>query len=54
MKVTLASIFPQNEIVALSAYFLLPLITIIILFYIGKCWYKHYPTSYLFVTGGRR
>lgn len=53
MKVSLAVIFPQNEIVALLAYFLLPLITIIILFYIGKHWYKFHPTSYLFITGGR-
>lgn len=53
MKVTLANFFPQNEIIALLAYFLLPLITIIVLFYIGKYWYKKYPKSYLFVTGGR-
>lgn len=53
MKVTLAHFFPSNELMALLAFILLPVITVIMLFYIGKYWCKKNPKSFLFVTGGR-
>ena len=53
MKVSLAHFFPFNELVALLAFSLLPVVTVIMLFYIGICWCKKYPNSFLFVTGGR-
>lgn len=53
MKVTLAHFFPSDELMALLAFILLPVITVIMLFYIGKYWCEKKSKSFLFVTGGR-
>lgn len=53
MKVILGKVFPSEEIVALLAFFLLPIVTIMILYVIGDYWNRKHPKSFLFVTGGR-
>ena len=53
MKVYLASLFPQDESVALIAYWGLPIITLGILLWIGMMWKRVHIQSFLLVTGGR-
>lgn len=53
MKVTLADYFFGNEIVALTAYAILPIITIVLTIIIGKLWSYISPKSFSIATGGR-
>lgn len=53
MKVTLASQFPENEVVALIAYFVLPFVTFGMLLWVGKVWNSVLPMSFGVITGGR-
>ena len=53
LKVAWAQWYPQNEVVALLTYFLLPLLTFGMLLIVGKLWYKFSPESFDFCVGGR-
>lgn len=53
MKVTWAKYYFGNEAMAMIAYIIIPVITVVISFFIGKYWHKYMPHSFLFVTGGR-
>lgn len=53
LKVAWAQWYPQNEVVALLTYFLLPLLTFGMLLIVGKLWYKFSPESFDFCMGGR-
>lgn len=45
--------FHGNDFVALITYFACPIITIALLFHLGKKWKKHFLSSYNLVTGNR-
>lgn len=53
LKITVAKMYPNNEIAALLAYFLLPLITFICLLWLGKQWKRLSPKLYGISVGGR-
>lgn len=53
MKVGVANFFLGNEIVALLSYFILPLLTISIILYLGKKINKYFPKEFNIITGGR-
>lgn len=53
MKVLLAYFFQTDELVALCAFFILPVITVLLAIYLGKIWKKVSPASFRLVTGGR-
>lgn len=53
LKVTLAYYFWGNEIVALIAYIILPIITILLTVIVGKLWSHHSSKSFYIVTGDR-
>lgn len=53
MKVTLAKYYFGNEGIAMIAFFIIPVITILISFIIGKFWNKLSPKTLAWVTGGR-
>lgn len=53
MKVLLAQNFPQNEAVALVAYFVLPIITFALLLLMGHYWKRLLPMVYSVCMGGR-
>lgn len=53
MKVGLACQYPQNDEVAITAYFLLPIVTFFILLWVGRLWKRFAPKSYDVATGGR-
>lgn len=53
MKVALAHVFPANEMVALTAYVVLPFIATALCIAVAKGWEKVSPRTFLLVTGGR-
>lgn len=53
LKLLIAHFYPQQEVVALLAYFLLPLVTFFVLVWIGLLWKKLSYTSYSICMGGR-
>ncbi len=53
MKVSLARMFSFDETVALSAFFVLPVVTVIIALAIGEVWNKYSSKTFGIVTGGR-
>lgn len=53
MKVSIAMMFPNNEYAALTAYFVLPIITFFLLLFIGQLWNKYHPKSFSIAMGGR-
>jgi hypothetical protein len=53
MKVMIASFFPCNEVVAIISYFILPMITFLLLYYIAQIWQYVSPLSYKVVVGNR-
>lgn len=53
MKVFLASCFPQSEIVALSSYFMLPVLAVFVSCFVGYLWMRFHPKSYNIAVGGR-
>ena len=53
MKLLIAHLYPQQEMVALLAYLGLPFITFLLLYWIGKQWCKLNPKSFLLCVGGR-
>ena len=53
MKVSLASFFPTDEWVALCAFFVLPVITVLLAIGLGEIWKKISIGSFCIVTGGR-
>lgn len=53
MKVLLAQNFPQNEAIALVAYFVLPIITFALLLLMGHYWKRLLPRMYSVCMGGR-
>lgn len=53
MKVGMAHFFHGNEMVALSIYFVLPLITVAIALLLGKKFRTHTPVVFNIVMGGR-
>ena len=53
IKVLIAQYYPENGTIALAAYFVLPIITFFLLYYMGWLWKKVFPHSYEFCMGGR-
>lgn len=53
MKVTLAHQYPENEVVALIAYIVLPFVTFGALLFVGKMLNKFTPRLYSISVGGR-
>ena len=53
IKVAWAQLYPQNEAVALLAYFTLPIVTFLVLLLIGYLWQKMSQRTYSFCIGGR-
>lgn len=53
MKVSVAEEYFQNSIVAISSYFLLPIVTIGIVVFIGYWWKRLLPRTYSWCVGGR-
>ncbi|MFA4047521.1 acyltransferase family protein [Prevotella sp. PCHR] len=53
MKVSLARSFSFNEAVALSAFFVLPFVTVFIALGVGAVWKKYSSKTFGIVTGGR-
>jgi len=53
LKISIAKYFHGNEVIAISSYFILPIIVIFITIILGKNWHKYAAKSYLFITGGR-
>lgn len=53
LKISIAKYFHGNEAIAISSYFILPIIVIFITIVLGKNWHKYAAKSYLFITGGR-
>ena len=53
VKVVWAQLYPQNEVVALLTYFILPIVTFLALLFIGRFWRKMFPKTYSYCTGGR-
>lgn len=53
MKIFLAEMYPTDEKMAMVAYFLLPVITFLLLLSVGKLWQKMLPHTYSFCMGGR-
>lgn len=52
-KVGLAHLFPENAAVAILSFFVIPIVTIAIIIYLGGLWKQYHPQSYYFCTGGR-
>lgn len=53
LKLLIAHLYPQQEMVALLAYFVLPFVAFLLLYWIGKQWCKLSPQSFLLCMGGR-
>lgn len=53
MKVTLAHYFFNSGLVAIIAYFVLPILTFCILYFVGVYWKKLMPRIYSLFVGGR-
>ena len=53
MKVGLAHVFYQNQLIALVTFFILPIVTMFICLFIGRLWHRCFQTSFSIVTGGR-
>ncbi len=53
MKVILAYIWPNNEIVALVAFLVIPVLLVFAIIVFGKKWQKYLPKTYLICMGGR-
>lgn len=52
-KIGLALLFPENGIVALIAFFVVPVITVAIIVTVGRYWKQLHPKSYSICMGGR-
>ncbi len=52
-KVGLAYLFPENATVAILSFFIIPIVTIAIVVYLGGLWKQYHPQSYYLCTGGR-
>lgn len=53
MKLLIAHLYPQQEMVALLAYIGLPFVTFLLLYWVGKLWSKLNPQSFRLCMGGR-
>lgn len=53
LKVFLAHFFYANAAAALISYFVVPVIIVLMIIFIGMIWGKIAPRSFAFVTGGR-
>lgn len=54
MKVCIAKMFPGNESVALLAYVIIPILTVLVVLKLGKVINEKFPRAYGFAVGGRR
>ena len=52
-KIGLAYVFPQNGVVALIAFFVVPVITVALIVLVGRYWKRLHPKSYAICMGGR-
>ena len=53
IKLTIASLYPKNEVAALAVYFIAPIIVLIIFLFIGNLMRRYIPNVLNIVTGGR-
>ena len=53
IKLTIASLYPKNEVAALAVYFIAPVIVLIIFLFIGNLMRRYIPNVLNIMTGGR-
>lgn len=53
LKLLIAHLYPQQELIALTTYFLLPFVTLYLLLRAGKLLQRWFPNSYSITTGSR-